>query len=90
MLSRCIIHTPCESSCKAFVFILKMVARIPFERAVVSADGTLQVVVFPADVIAYLCNSFVLRELFTFSKTKINITRGYFVSIGEAAPSRNP
>ena len=64
----------------------EMPALFPDERAMVGSYCALQMIIFPADVIAHLRNSFVLRDFLSVAETEIDIACIHFMRVREAFP----
>ena len=60
------------------------------ERAMVGAYCALQMIIFPADVIAHLCDRFVLRDFLAVAKTEIDIACIHLMCIRKTFPSHYP
>ncbi len=68
----------------------KMTTLFPDKRAMVGTYCALQMIVFPADVIAHVCDGFVLCDFLAVTKTEIDITCIHLMRIREAFPSHYP
>ena len=81
---------PSESTSEAEMRSDEMTTLFPDERAMVGTYCALQMIVFPTDVIAHLCDGFVLRDFLAVAETEIDIACIHLMRIGEALPCHNP
>ena len=72
---------PSEGTREAEMRSDEMTTLFPDERAMVGTYCALQMIVFPADICAHLCDGFVLRDCLSVAETEIDIVRIHLMRI---------